>query len=81
MMPNPCYKPCALPILFLLKTRIILGLTKFSSQVDPSKYWICRDPTQAESGKDENYQLQLNGGCMPDATCVNGKSNWTNLFG
>ncbi len=55
--------------------------------------WKCRDPTKKEtismlafgnnvSDVSSTYDpIGVSGGCMPDATCVDGRSQWTNIYG
>jgi hypothetical protein len=66
---------------------------KSKSDFNPTATWVCREPT-AEDKKtmidagNTDFQFRADadpvgfgGGCMPDATCVAGKSSWTNVFG
>ena len=69
------------------------GLLSRTSTMDPTLTWNCRDPNDAEKSEmlangNSKFQqtrdgdpLGIAGGCMPDATCKDGKSAWTNVFG
>ena len=65
--------------------------SKFDASSQFTIPWVCRDPTSSENksmallnpsfGVSSTYDpIGVSGGCMPDATCVNGVSQWTNVF-
>jgi hypothetical protein len=87
----------ALAYLIAMDTAPTLAYTTRSSAYDSEKLftfpWKCRDPTNTEilsitaqaiqsSDISSEYDpIGVSGGCMPDATCVDGRSQWTNVFG
>ncbi len=85
-----------LPICVLLGTIAssqAVNLLNRTSIFNPSLWWLCREPTASEAAsmvalKNPKFAIStdydpigISGGCMPDATCVDGHSSWTNVFG
>jgi hypothetical protein len=72
---------------------LVEGSIKRTSKLDSKLTWVCKDPTDEEKKSmiengNSGFQFSATydpvgygGGCMPDATCVNQKSEWTNVFG
>ena len=72
---------CLVCVLFFQES---CQFSRFSSEINPETSWLCRSATATEEAKGSALSLELikaDGGCMPDATCRNSRSNWTNLFG
>ena len=66
--------------------------SEFDTNMQFTIPWKCRDPTPSEIESMGSLNpkfgvstifdpIGVSGGCMPDATCVNGISQWTNVFG
>ena len=78
---------------FILSDAFIKRQSSFDSMLQFTFPWECRDPTAAEGAAmiangNPSFEISTSfdpigtsGGCMPDATCINGSSQWTNVFG
>jgi hypothetical protein len=71
---------------------LITRQSRHDSKLEFTLPWKCRDPTIEEAaamtangnpnfGVSSSFDpIGRSNGCMPDATCVNGVSSWTNVF-
>ena len=76
-----------------LSTSLLTRQSKFDSKSSFTLPWKCRDPTPEEAsamkssgnpsfGVSSSFDpVGTSNGCMPDATCVEDVSSWTNVFG
>ena len=72
---------------------LITRQSKFDANLKFTVPWKCRDPTPEEAARmhdvgNPTYSVSssfdpvgTSNGCMPDATCIDGSSSWTNVFG